>query len=109
MKFRAPLLHQDAPRAHELSPERFHAEVLGARVAAVAGGADALLMSHSLPHSPFSFTSAMRTSVNGWRLPAWRREPVRRAKGEIPNFAPLPPTTASPRTLWPFPTRFPPS
>src|SRR2546425_390087 len=73
MKFRAPLLHQDAPRAHELSPERFHAEVLGARVAAVAGGTDALLMSHSLPHSPFSFTSAMRTSVNGWRWPAWRR------------------------------------
>src|SRR5436309_6297816 len=34
MKFRAPLLHQDTPRAHELAPERFHAEVLGARVAA---------------------------------------------------------------------------
>src|SRR5438132_9817387 len=46
VKLRAPLLHQDAPRTHELAPEGFHAEVLGARVAAVAGGADALLVSH---------------------------------------------------------------
>src|SRR2546427_3329736 len=47
VKFRAPLLHQDAPRAHELAPERFHAEVLRTRVATVAGGADALLVCHA--------------------------------------------------------------
>src|SRR5947207_6535729 len=42
----AALLDEDGPGGDELSGEAFHAQILGAGVAAVAGGADAFLVSH---------------------------------------------------------------
>src|SRR2546427_13247714 len=77
VELRAPLLHEDAPRSHELPAEPLHAQVLRARIAPVARGADALLVSHG--SQSLSFTSAILISVNCCRCPAWRRNPVRRA------------------------------
>src|SRR2546422_845100 len=79
MEFRAPLPHDDRPRGDELPGEALHAEVLGPGVAAVAGGTDTLLVCHTSVTQSLSLTSAIFTSVNGCRCPAWRRYPVRRA------------------------------
>src|SRR5207249_6846644 len=49
MELRAPLPHEDVTRAHRLAPEALDAEVLRARVAAVAGRADPFLMRHGSP------------------------------------------------------------
>src|SRR5918994_157727 len=42
----APLADDDLPTGHGLAGEDLHAETLGVGVAAVAAGAEALLMSH---------------------------------------------------------------
>src|ERR1051325_205306 len=52
MKFRPALAHDDAARGHEFPAVPLHAEVLGIRVAPVARGADALLMSHGCLSRP---------------------------------------------------------
>src|SRR5438445_13661486 len=49
MELRAPLAHEDVTRAHRLAPEALDAEVLRARVTAVAGRADPFLMRHGSP------------------------------------------------------------
>src|SRR5882762_8959484 len=49
MKLGAALNDDDGPGPHEFPAEPLHAEVLGIRVAPVARGADALLMSHAGP------------------------------------------------------------
>src|SRR2546429_3491673 len=51
---------------------------LRAGVAAVARGTDTLLVRHLCVPQSLSLTSAIFTSVNGCRCPAWRRYPVRR-------------------------------
>src|SRR6266566_5704436 len=79
MEFRAPLPDDDRASGHELPGEAFHAEVLGPGVAAVAGGTDTLLVCHASVTQSLSLTSAIFTSVNGCRCPAWRRYPLRRA------------------------------
>src|SRR2546425_814730 len=73
MEFRAPLPDDDRASGHELPGEAFHAEVLGPGVAAVAGGTDTLLVCHASVTQSLSLTSAIFTSVNGCRCPAWRR------------------------------------
>src|SRR3989475_6859749 len=62
VELRPPLLHEDAPRGHELPGEPLHAQVLRTRIAPVAGGADALLVSHV--DQSLSLTSAILISVN---------------------------------------------
>src|SRR5882672_11490408 len=52
MELGAALDHDDASRGHELTAVPLDAEVLGVRVATVAGGADALLMSHACLSRP---------------------------------------------------------
>src|SRR5438093_13622184 len=52
MKLGAALAHDDAARGHEFPAEAFHAEVFRIRVAPVARGADALLMSHAILSRP---------------------------------------------------------
>src|SRR5919202_1595864 len=44
----AALAHDDLTAGHGLAGEHLHAEALGVRVAAVAGGAEALLVCHLL-------------------------------------------------------------
>src|SRR5213080_5588147 len=79
MEFRAPLPDDDRARRDELPGEALHAEVLVPGIAAVAGGADTRLVCHASVTQSLSLTSAIFTSVNGCRCPAWRRYPVRRA------------------------------
>src|SRR5216117_2993811 len=79
MELRAALPDDDRARGDELPGEAFHAEVLGPGVAAVAGGTDTLLVCHASVTQSLSLTSAIFTSVNGCRCPAWRRYPLRRA------------------------------
>src|SRR4051795_9388716 len=45
----AALAHDDLAAVHDLAGEHLHAEALGVRVAAVAAGAESLLMSHPRP------------------------------------------------------------
>src|SRR5882762_3811601 len=52
MKLGPALAHDDAARGHEFPAEALHAEVLRIGVAAVARGADALLMSHAILSRP---------------------------------------------------------
>src|SRR5205823_12994035 len=47
----AALAHDDLAAGHGLTGEHLHAKALGVRVAAVARGAEALLMRHCLPPS----------------------------------------------------------
>src|SRR5437879_12532469 len=49
MELRAPLAHEEVARAHRFAPEALDAEVLRARVTAVAGRADPFLMRHRSP------------------------------------------------------------
>src|SRR5437764_4232737 len=107
MEFRAPLPDDDRARGDELPGEALHAEVLGPGVAAVAGGTDTLLVCHASVTQSLSLTSAIFTSVNGCRCPAWRRYPLRRANRSILIFSPLPWRTTSAVTLAPFTTGFP--
>src|SRR5256885_16798653 len=79
MELRAALPDDDRARGDELPGKALHAEVLGPGVSAVAGGTDTLLVCHASVTQSLSLTSAIFTSVNGCRCPAWRRYPLRRA------------------------------
>src|SRR5260221_14648958 len=103
MEFRAPLPDEDRSGGDELPGEALHAEVLGPGVAAVAGGADPLLVCHTSVTRSLSLTSAIFTSVNGCRGPAWRRYPVRRANRKFLILAPFPSRTTSAVAFAPFP------
>src|SRR3989442_576156 len=71
VKLGAPLSDEDAAGRDELAAVSLHPQVLRARVAPVARGADAFLVCHRLPHP--TFTSAILISVNPCRWPALRR------------------------------------
>src|SRR3954464_11369390 len=77
----AALAHDDLAAGDGLAGEHLDAEALGVRVAAVAGGAEALLVCHYsessfaaaafLARGPSIFVTRMR--VSSWRWPARRR------------------------------------
>src|SRR5262245_57084987 len=105
----APLAHDDLAAADDLSGEDLHAEHLGVGVAAVAAGAEALLMRHS-NRSPSSCAPGPRASCGaGPRASSPRAcEPPSGARPPSPRSPPRPcPDPCPPPPCAPAPARGP--